>query len=108
GLGLSTVFGIVQQSNGTVWVYSEPGGGATFKVYLPATEQVGAVAETFDAPQTLEGTETILLVEDDDDVRAAAEEGLRRYGYHVIEASNPGEALLICEKHPRKIDLLLT
>ncbi len=108
GLGLSTVFGIVQQSNGSVWVYSEPGGGATFKVYLPTTERTHADAEIFETPQTLEGTETVLLVEDDDEVRAVAEKGLRRYGYHVLEASNAGEALLICEKHPRKIDLLLT
>ncbi len=108
GLGLSTVFGIVEQSKGTIWVYSEPGNGSTFKIYLPTTSQAEAEPETTEEPTSLEGTETILLVEDQEDVRTVAETALRRYGYHVLEASNAGEALLICERHPQKIHLLLT
>jgi CheY-like chemotaxis protein len=108
GLGLSTVFGVVQQSGGSVWVYSEVGKGTTFKVYLPrvdaAVETVGdTVAQT-----TLRGSETILLVEDDDQVRVVARGILRRSGYHVIEARNAGEALLQSEKHPGTIHLLLS
>jgi hypothetical protein len=98
GLGLSTVFGVVQQSGGSVWVYSEVGRGTTFKVYLPrvdaAVEQVGVTVP----PTTLRGSETILLVEDDDQVRVVARGILRRSGYHVIEARNAGEALLHSER----------
>jgi two-component system cell cycle sensor histidine kinase/response regulator CckA len=108
GLGLSTVFGIVKQSGGNIWVYSEPGGGTTFKVYLPVVE--GGEVEALEVlpPTTLHGTETILLVEDQDDVRRVAHAILRKFGYHVIEARNAGEALLSCERHPRTIHLLLT
>lgn len=108
GLGLSTVFGIVQQNGGNIWVYSEVGGGTTFKIYLPRVE--GPVTEVPRAvdPHTLEGTETILLVEDQDQVRQVAVEILRRLGYNVLDASSAGEALLTCERHPRKIQLLLT
>jgi signal transduction histidine kinase/ActR/RegA family two-component response regulator len=109
GLGLSTVFGIVKQSGGHIWVYSEPGGGTTFKVYLPVCEGADVeVPEVAPPVMTLHGTETILLVEDQDDVRRVAQTILRRHGYHVIEASNAGEALLTCERHPRTIHLLLT
>ena len=108
GLGLSTVFGIVKQSGGHIWVYSEPGGGTTFKVYLPVVEGVDVDVPELVPATTLHGTETILLVEDQDDVRRVALAILRRYGYHVIEASNAGEALLSCERHPRTIHLLLT
>jgi len=108
GLGLSTVFGIVQQSGGNVWVYSELGGGTTFKVYLPVAEGVEAEFPEIVEPTTLQGTETVLLVEDQDEVRQVTHEILRRYGYHVIEARNAGEALLTCEQHPRTIHLLLT
>jgi two-component system cell cycle sensor histidine kinase/response regulator CckA len=108
GLGLSTVFGIVKQSGGNIWVYSEPGEGTTFKVYFP--KATGEDLQSLPAPKplTLEGKETILLVEDQDDVRKVALQILRRYGYHVLEARNGGEALLTCEQHPRTIHLLLT
>ena len=108
GLGLSTVFGIVKQSGGSIWVYSELGSGTTFKVYFP--QAVGSEASIVEAvePTLLEGNETILLVEDQDEVRNVAKLALRRYGYHVIEARNAGEALLTCERHPRAIHLLLT
>jgi two-component system cell cycle sensor histidine kinase/response regulator CckA len=108
GLGLSTVFGIVQQSGGSVWVYSELGRGTTFKVYLPRVNETAAVAQPAVIVPSSRGTETILLTEDDDQVRAAARNILQRSGYVVIEARNGGEALLICEKRADRIHLLLT
>ncbi|HEX6276107.1 MAG TPA: response regulator [Polyangiaceae bacterium] len=108
GLGLSTVFGIVEQSGGTLWVYSEPGRGTTFKIYLPFVDaEVEAVRPAL-APTTLKGDETILLVEDEDQVRVIAGAVLRRYGYNVLVARNAGEALLLCEGHPGTIDVLVT
>jgi len=108
GLGLSTVFGIVQQSGGSVWVYSEMGKGTTFKVYLPRVDAAAETVRASEAPTTLRGSETILLVEDDDQVRAVARGILLRSGYHVIEARNAGEALLHSEKHPGTIHLLVS
>jgi len=108
GLGLSTVFGIVKQNGGHIWVYSEPGRGTTFKLYFPKAHESEVAPRPITAPTKLEGTETILLVEDQDDVRQIAQQVLRRYGYHVIEAKNAGEALLTCENHARTIHLLLT
>jgi two-component system, cell cycle sensor histidine kinase and response regulator CckA len=108
GLGLATVFGIVRQSGGAISVYSEPDRGTTFRVYLPRTDAIAALATQVAHPTALRGTETILLVEDADAVRHLAHELLRRQGYQVLEASNPGEALLVAEQHPTPIELLLT
>jgi PAS domain S-box-containing protein len=108
GLGLATVFGIVQQSGGHVALYSEPGRGTTFKVYLPRTDRVATAQGAARPTGDLGGTETILLVEDEEQVRAVACAILKRHGYDVLEASNGGEALLISQDFPKPIHLLLT
>jgi two-component system cell cycle sensor histidine kinase/response regulator CckA len=108
GLGLSTVFGIVTHAHGNVWAYSEVGKGTTFKVYLPRAEGRGEAADAARASASLRGTETILLLEDEEQVRRVALAILRRHGYHVLEASNATEAFRICEAHPERIDLLLS
>jgi two-component system, cell cycle sensor histidine kinase and response regulator CckA len=108
GLGLSIVFGIAQQAGGSVWVYSEPGKGTTFKVYLPRVEGEVDVLRTPVSPENLRGTETILLVEDEEQVRAVVLNILRRQGYHVLPARDGAEALLLCERHSQPIDLLVT
>ncbi len=108
GLGLSTVFGIVQQSAGSIWVYSELGKGTTFKVYLPRVDAAIDTVRPSVAPTTMQGSETILLVEDDDQVRLVAHGILCKNGYHVIEARNAAEALVGSEKHQGTIHLLLS
>ncbi|MCA1815455.1 MAG: PAS domain S-box protein [Acidobacteria bacterium] len=109
GLGLSTVYGIVKQSGGNVWVYSEPGRGTTFKIYLPRVDEEGREsAEGASREETPTGTETVLLVEDEAQVRDMTHEMLRMWGYEVIEARLCAEALRLSEEYRGKIDLLLT
>jgi signal transduction histidine kinase/CheY-like chemotaxis protein len=109
GLGLAPVFGIVKQSGGHIGVTSGPRSGTAFKVYLPRTKGAsGASASERPGVESIRGSETILLVEDDDQVLAVARNILRRSGYVVLEAENAGEALLICEQHRSKIHLLVT
>ncbi len=108
GLGLSTVFGIVKQSGGSIWLYSEPGQGTTVKVFFPSLKQALDLPRVSEIPASLRGSETILLVEDDDQVRLVTSGILRGNGYEVLEARNAGEALLQSERHSSAIDLMLT
>lgn len=107
GLGLATVFGIVKQSGGNIWLYSEPGGGTTFKIYLPRTEGAPENMSRTLPHRDTRGTETILLAEDEVQVRVTARTILERAGYHVLEARSPAEAIAISD-HAEVIDLLLT
>lgn len=109
GLGLSTVYGIVKQSGGNIWVYSEPGRGTTFKIYFPLVEEEATAAAAKPMSATFRfGTETILLVEDEEVVRNLSREVLEACGYRVIEAVNGIEALKIVETLDHRIDLLMT
>jgi len=111
GLGLSTVYGIVKQSGGYVWVYSEPGKGTTFKVYLPRVDNAGegaAPEQTMTVAQSARGHETILLVEDEATVRRLAREYLELQGYTVLEAADGAAALQISRAKKGPIHLLLT
>ncbi|HKP59974.1 MAG TPA: PAS domain-containing protein [Polyangiales bacterium] len=110
GLGLSTVHGIVAQSAGHISVHSEVGRGTTFQLYFPSPTVAGepATRETTTQAPSLSGRETVLVVDDDDQVRTIMASLLRRNGYRVLEAQNAGEAFLICEQDPLAIDLLLT
>ena len=108
GLGLSTVFGIVQRSGGTIWVYSEPGKGTTFKIYLPKVDAELEKPRAVSPPTTLRGSETILLVEDEEQVRTVVLTILRRQGYKVVAARSAAEALELCARDSESIDLLLT
>jgi len=109
GLGLATVYGVVKQSGGFIWVYSEVGKGTSFKIYLPRVNQPedkASVAPPFaEAPR---GTETILLAEDEQDVREVAREFLESGGYTVIESHNGADALRLAAEHKGAIDLLVT
>jgi CheY-like chemotaxis protein len=109
GLGLSTVYGIVKQSGGSIFVYSEPDKGATFKIYLPRIDQ--PVSRTTDqqvAVDTLRGSETVLVVEDEEAVRKLVDQALLKYGYAVLEAATGEEALGIIATHPTPIRLMIT
>ncbi len=108
GLGLSTVFGIVKQIGGSVWVYSEPGGGATFKVYFRRTDEHEPAEPARAQVVTLRGSETVLLVEDEEQLRVVTRGILRRYGYQVLDACSGGEAVRLCERHAGPLQLLLT
>ena len=109
GLGLATVYGVVKQSGGFIWVYSKVGKGTSFKIYFPSVDQPEdkrSVPLPFaEAPR---GTETILLAEDEQDVREVAREFLESGGYTVIEAQNGAEALRLATEHKSSIDLLVT
>jgi two-component system, cell cycle sensor histidine kinase and response regulator CckA len=109
GLGLSMVYGIVKQSHGNIWVYSEVGRGTTFKIYLPrVSEGEPEYKRSREPEKTLRGSETVLLAEDEERVRKLARKALESYGYQVLEAANGGAALLICERHQGPIHQLLT
>jgi CheY-like chemotaxis protein len=109
GLGLSTVYGIVKQSGGYIWVYSELGHGTTFKIYLPRVDQP---AEELPAEKRTanvqRGTETILLVEDDAQLRQLASGILGHCGYRVLAAASSDEGLALCRENQRDIHLLIT
>jgi signal transduction histidine kinase len=107
GLGLSTVFGIVKQSGGSIWVYSEPGRGATFKIFLPRTTEAAAKEPEMEASDE-RGSETILVVEDDEKVRALVRTALSARGYTVFEAGNASEALMFRNRYTGPVHLLLT
>jgi CheY-like chemotaxis protein len=109
GLGLATVFGIVKQSDGDIQVSSRPGEGTSFEIYLPQVDETAAVANIVPAHTTsIRGAETILLVEDEDTVRALAQRILRRYGYTVLQAVNANEALAVVERYQDPIHLVVT
>jgi PAS domain S-box-containing protein len=109
GLGLSTVYGIVKQSGGDIWVYSEPGKGTAFKIYLPRVEEKDVVKIKTDQRHTISrGKETILLVEDDAAVRQVTIAMLEGGGFTILEAGDGDEAWRICEGHKGNIDLLLS
>jgi signal transduction histidine kinase len=107
GLGLSIVYGIVKQSGGYIWVYSEPGHGTTFKLYFPATTAAleGAVLRSEAIPRP--AGQTVLVVEDEGTIRSNVRECLQQLGYHVLEAESGEVALKLCGEHRGKIDVVL-
>jgi len=109
GLGLSTVYGIVKQSGGNIWVYSEPGVGTTFKIYLPRADELPEEMRKKEIVEEIPlGSETILVVEDEESVRKLAVKILEKHGYNLLEASNGADASAICEKRKEPIHLILT
>jgi CheY-like chemotaxis protein len=108
GLGLATVYGIVKQAGGYVWVYSERGQGTTFKIYLPRIDEPADGPDVQQMPMPSQGWETILLVEDEGSLRAIARETLEEHGYRVIEAAGANEAIAMASGHPEPIHLLVT
>ena len=108
GLGLSIVYGIVKQNGGDLFVYSEPGHGTTFKIYLPRVSDAGMPAEAPAHRARPQGTGTVLLVEDEEAVRKLTRQILSRMGYNVIEASSGEEGVSVLRQDPKCIDLLIT
>ena len=109
GLGLSTVYGIVKQSGGYIWPYSELGMGTTFKIYLPRVDETAErLPVRTQSTSGLGGTETILLVEDEEGVRGLTRQLLQRHGYTVLEAEHGKDALLLCERYSGTIHMLLS
>jgi PAS domain S-box-containing protein len=109
GMGLSTVYGIVKQSGGYIWAYSEPNQGSTFKIYLPRVDEPVEMHEAGSLADELPtGTETVLLVEDEEAVRSLVCKVLRASGYTVLESLHPSDALRIAREHPSPIHLLVT
>jgi two-component system cell cycle sensor histidine kinase/response regulator CckA len=108
GLGLSTVYGIVKQSGGYVALYSEPGHGSTFKVYLPRVDAEAQPARAMRPVDERGAGQTVLVLEDEDMVRSAVKRMLKAAGYNVLAVRSPEEALSICQNHPTAIDVLLT
>src|SRR5260370_8741818 len=109
GLVVSKVYGIVQQSGGSIWAYSEVGKGTTFRMYLPrVSEDAQEYKRRTELERAPRGTETILLVEDDETVRKLTHEVLMNYGYEVLDAAHRDAALSVCELYPKTIPLLLT
>ncbi len=109
GLGLATVYGIVKQSGGNIWIYSEPGKGTTFKIYLPISKEYPElIIPSLPTPGNLDGTETLLLVEDEDEVRQLATGILRARGYTVLAAPDGIGALQLSDTYPGEISILVT
>ena len=108
GLGLSTVYGIIKQNNGFISVDSEPGEGATFNLYLPQTREIKTAEGDEAAVSIATGSETVLLVEDEGAILRMGTAMLERFGYRVLTARKPNEAVAMVEQYDGKIDLLVT
>jgi PAS domain S-box-containing protein len=108
GLGLASVYGIVNQSNGNIWLYSEPGVGTTFKIFFPRVFEAAEAVIERPQPQSYRGTETVLLVEDHPLLRKMTAEMIRGMGYTVLETADPDSAIEIARSHPGEIHLLVT
>jgi two-component system cell cycle sensor histidine kinase/response regulator CckA len=108
-LGLATVYGVVKQSNGYIWVHSEPANGTHFKIYLPLVEgEVQGTSPEVSQPQFAQHGETILLVEDEESLRSVTRDLLVQIGYHVVEANSGAQALEVARQHHGAIHLLLS
>jgi CheY-like chemotaxis protein len=108
GLGLATVYGIVKQSGGYIWVYSEKGEGTTFKIYFPRVDAPEFKTSTTDPDPSIVPGQTILLIEDEEGTREVITEYLKQKGYSIVAANGGDEALTLCEQHTGHIALVLT